>query len=146
MKMAQIFHFTQNSQPVFTCSKSIRKTERHCAKYAQTKFTRKATGQMRETKFIIVTSLQSSIYHFRCYSMLFLPLYFSFHLDTLHRHPDSPFFLHFHLDSPHSRADSLHLHSHPIARIPTLILRISCIPFSNYQFWLLQIPWSVCIL
>ena len=87
-----------------------------------------------------------SIYHFCCCSMLFLPLYLSFHLDSLHRHPDSPHFLYFHPDSPHSHADSPHPHPHPIPHIPTLILRISLIPFSNSPFCLLQIACSVCIL
>ena len=35
MKMTQIFHFTQPSQSVFTCSKSIMKTKRQCPKYEQ---------------------------------------------------------------------------------------------------------------
>ena len=87
-------------------------------------------------QFIISVVTPCYFYHYTSVSTL-IPC-----IDILISH----FFLHFHLDSPHSRADSLHLHFHPIARIPTLILRISCIPFSNYQFWLLQIPCSVCIL
>ena len=59
---------------------------------------------MRESKVIILTSLQSFNYHFRCYSMLLLQLYLSFHLGSLHRHSDSPHFLYFHPDSPHSTA------------------------------------------
>ena len=67
----------------------------------------------------------------------FLPIYLGFHLDSLRRHPDSP-------DSLHSHADSPHPHSHPIPRIPTLILHISLIPFPNSLFWVLQIAYSVC--
>ena len=44
-------------------------------------------------------------------------LYLSFHLDSLHRHPDSHHFLCFHPDSPQSHADSPHPHSHSIPRI-----------------------------
>ena len=40
---------------------------------------------MRETKFIIWLLSNLSIHHFRCYSMLLLPLYLRFHLDSLHR-------------------------------------------------------------
>ena len=69
---------------------------------------------MHETKFIILNSLESSVYHFHCYSMIFLPLYLSFHLHSLHRHPDSPHFLHFHPDSRHCHANSLDSHFHPI--------------------------------
>ena len=35
MKMTQISHFNYHSQPVFTCSKPIIKTERPCPKYDQ---------------------------------------------------------------------------------------------------------------
>ena len=49
--------------------------------------------------------------------MLFLPLYLSFHLDSLHRQPDSPHFSYFYPDSLYSHADSSHLHSHTIPRI-----------------------------
>ena len=80
------------------------------------------------------------IYYFHCYSMLFLLLYLNF---TLHRHPDSPHFSHFFSDSPHSHVDSLHPHSQPIPRIPTLTFHIFLIPFSNSSFWLLQIACSV---
>ena len=50
---------------------------------------------MRESKFIILTPLQSFNYHFRCYSMLLLQLSLSFHLGSLHRHADSPHFFAF---------------------------------------------------
>ena len=79
--------------------------------------------QVKSLLFWLLCDL--SIYHFRWYSMLFLPLYLSFYLDSLHRYPDSPHFSYFHPDSPHSHADSPHPHSHPIPRIPTLILRKS---------------------
>ena len=51
MKMTQIFHFTQPSLLVFTSSKSIRKTERHCMKYICPNLTRKAPDQMCEPSF-----------------------------------------------------------------------------------------------
>ena len=60
------------------------------------------------------------IYHFHQYSMSFLPLYTSFHLDSLYCQPDSPYFAHFHPDFPNSYTDSPHPHSHLILRIPTL--------------------------
>ena len=64
--------------------------------------------------------------------MSFLPLYISFHLDSLHHHLDSHIFLHFHPDSRDSHADSPHRHSHPIPHIPTLILWISLILFPQF--------------
>ena len=66
--------------------------------------------------------------------MSFQLLYLSFHLDSLHHHPDSPYFLHFHHDSSHSYTDSLHLHLHAILWIPTLIL---CTSLISFQFSLL---------
>ena len=98
------------------------------------KLTRKALGQIREAKFIILTSLQSFNLSFPRYSMLFLPLYLSFHLDSLQRHSDSQHFLYFHLDFPHFHADSLHPHSHPISHIPTLSLHISVSTFPSPHF------------
>ena len=35
VRMTYILHFTSSSQLVFTCSKLIMKSERHCAKYDQ---------------------------------------------------------------------------------------------------------------
>ena len=107
----------------------------------------KERHQVKYVKLSLLFWLLSnlSIYYFRCYCRLFLPLYLSFYLKSLHRHPDSPHLLYFHPHFPHSHADSPHLHSHPIPCIPTLILRISLIPFSNSPFWLLQIACSVCI-
>ena len=65
------------------------------------------------------------------------------HPDSLHSHPYSP---HSHLDSPHSHPYSSHSHLiHRIPRIPTLIPRISIIPFipfPNSPFRLLQIALS----
>ena len=78
-------------------------------------------------------------------TMLFLQLYLSFHLDSLHRYPDSPHFSYFHPDSPHSHADFPHPHSHPIPCIPTPILRIPLILFSNSPFWLLQIAYLIVL-
>ena len=89
---------------------------------------------MRENMFIILSSLQSFNLHFRYYYLLFLPLYLSFYLDSLHQHPDSPHFSYFHPDSPHSHAESPLPHFHPIPHISTLILRISLISFSNSPF------------
>ena len=64
----------------------------------------KERHQVKYVKLSLLFWLLSnlSIYHFRCYSMLFLPLYLSFHLDSPHRHPDSPHFSYFHPDSPNS--------------------------------------------
>ena len=76
--------------------------------------------------------------------MSFLPLHLGFHVDFLHRHSDSPHFFHFDADFPHPHADSPHPHSHPIPRIPRLILRISLILFPDFPFWILQIACSVC--
>ena len=65
------------------------------------------------------------------------------HPDSLHSHPYCP---HSHLDSPHSHPNSSHSHLiHRIPRIPTLIPRISIIPFipfPNSPFRLLQIALS----
>ena len=85
-----------------------------------------------------------SIYQFHCYSMSLLLLYLSFHLDSLHCHPDSPYFSHFNLESTHSQADSPHPHSHFIPCIPILILHISLIAFRNSSFCLLEIACSFC--
>ena len=52
----------------------------------------------------------------------------------LHHHADSQNFLNSYPHYLHSHADSLH--SHPITCIPTLILCIPLIPFSNSTFWL----------
>ena len=68
--------------------------------------------------------------------MSFLMLYLSLHLDPLQLHPDVPYFSHFHPDFWHSYTDSLHPHSHLIPRKPTLILRISLIPFAIAYFGL----------
>ena len=86
------------------------------------------------------------IFHFHCYFISILPLYLSFHLDSLHCHTDSPHFSHFHPDFEYFHANSLHPHSHLIPCIPTFILRISIIPFLNFPFWVLniQITCSVC--
>ena len=40
-----------------------------------------------------------TLYHLHCFLSSFLLLYLSFHLDSVHHHPDFPHFLHFHLDS-----------------------------------------------
>ena len=37
MKNTQILRITEPFQPVFTCPNSIMKTEKHCAKYFQSK-------------------------------------------------------------------------------------------------------------
>ena len=83
------------------------------------KLTRIVPDQMFETKLLQMCSfsLLSTlwIYHFHCFSVSFLPLYLSFHLDSLHRHPDSPQFLHFDSDSLHFHANALRSHSHPIS-------------------------------
>ena len=54
---------------------------------------------MCKTKFlqlclfsIIFTSLHSLNSSFQCFPIWFLLLYLSFHLDSLHRHPDFPHF------------------------------------------------------
>ena len=70
---------------------------------------------MRETKFIILTSLQSFNLSFPLLFHVISTVILTFHLDSLHRHPDSPYFC----------------ISTQIPRIPTLILCISHIPFSN---------------
>ena len=80
------------------------------------------------------------IYHFHCYSMSFLPLYLNFHLDFLHRHPDSPHFAYFYPDSLHSLADSPHPHSHPLLTLPPLF---SGFPWFRFLFWPLQRACSV---
>ena len=94
---------------------------------------------MRETKFIILTSLQSFnlsfplLLHVISTAILKFPPWFS---------ASPPWFLTIFIFPPrfpHPYADSPHLHFHPIARIPTLILCISFIPFSNSPFWFLQI-------
>ena len=51
-----------------------------------------ARNYLGETKFFISTSLKSLSYFCHCYSILFLSLYLNFHLDSLHRHPNSPHF------------------------------------------------------
>ena len=94
---------------------------------------------MRETNFIILTSLQSFNFHFRCYSILFLPLYLSFHLDSLHHHPDSP---HFFLFQPRFPAfsrwfsaaafPSHSLHSHPCPlHFPHSVLQFPIMAFTD---------------
>ena len=95
------------SQPVFTCSKSIIKTERHCAQYVQSKTKNKfcktkcvKPSFYKYTHFLLLCFLSTLwTYHFHCFSMSFLLLYLSFHLDSLHRHPDPWDFSHFHPDS-----------------------------------------------
>ena len=110
--MTQIFHFTKLSQPLFTCSKSVIKTESHCSKIVQ------GWKKKASVKYVALSFYKCShfllfwllsdlwIYHFHCYSMLFLSLYLSFHLDSLHPNPDFPRFSHFHPHSPHSFFDS----------------------------------------
>ena len=83
------------------------------------KSTRFVPDQMCETKLLQMCSFSPLstlwIYHFHCFSVSFLPLYLSFHLDSLHHHPDSPQFLHFDSDSLHFHANALRSHSHPIS-------------------------------
>ena len=96
--------------------------------------TKKAPDQMCGTKrlqmssfSIILTSLHSFNYHFHYYSMSFLLLYLSFHLDSLHCLADSPHFPDFHPDF---------LHTHPFRSRSRLFL--------NSLVWFLQIACSVC--
>ena len=99
---------------------------------------------MRESKFIILTSLQ--------YFTLSFPLLFHVVSTAILKFPPwflapLPWFTHFsdfHPDSQHSHADFSHPHFHPLPHILTFILRISLIPFSNSPFWFLQIACSVC--
>ena len=107
--------------------------------------------------FLLVWLLSTFwIYHFDSYSISFLLLYLSFHLESLHFYPYSPHFhpdflnslnfhpdcLHFHPDSPHHQAESPHFHHIP--RISTIILGIPLILFLNSPFQLLQVTSSVC--
>ena len=73
------------------------------------------------------------IYHFNSYSMSFLPLYLSFHLDSLRRHPDSPHFSHFHPDFRISLLNPPHLHIHLILAFPPL--------FSTFPLFRSPIPY-----
>ena len=116
MKNTQIFHFTWPFQTVFTCPNPIIKIEKHCAKHVQSE-TKNKFCEIKCVKlnfykcahflwFLLLSTLW--IYHFHCFSILFLLLYYfytistiytSFHLDFLHRHPDFPHSPHFHPDS-----------------------------------------------
>ena len=114
MKIIEIFHCTLPSQPVFTCLKSIIKTERHCAKYAQSQQERhqfKCVEQMY-AHFLLFWLLSILwICHFHYQLVSFLPLYLSFHFDS---HSDSPHFSHF----------------QPVPRIPG---RFQTTAFSSYS-------------
>ena len=72
-----------------------------------------------------------SIYHFHCYSVLFLPLYLSFHLDCLHCHRDSQHFLYFHPDSPHFR--------HSVLHFPILAFTDSLLSFYSLRIYFREI-------
>ena len=87
-------------------SKFNNKTERHCAKYVQSK-TKNKFWKIKCVKlsfykcvhFLLLWLLSTLwIYHFYGRPILFLLLYLSFHLDSLHRHPDFPHFSHFYQD------------------------------------------------
>ena len=84
------------------------KTEKHWAKYIQSKTKNKfcktkcvKLNFYKCVSFLLLWLLSTLwIYHFHCFPISFLLLYLSsFHLDSLHRHPDFPHFLHFHTDS-----------------------------------------------
>ena len=120
-----LFYFITDFNQVFQAKYAQSYQERHRIKCVNLRFYKCAHFLL----FWLLSTLW--IYHFHCYSMPFLPLYLSFHIDSLHRYPDSPHFSHFHPDSSHSHADSSHSHSSPIPHIPALILRISLNPFPN---------------
>ena len=94
----QIFHFTWPFQTVCTCPNSIIKTEKHCAKYVQSetknKFCKTKCVKLNFYKcvhFLLFLLLSTCwIYHFCCLPISFLLLYLSFHLDSVHHHPDFP--------------------------------------------------------
>ena len=85
---------------------SITKTGKHCAKYVQSKtknkFCKTKCVKLNFYKcvhFLLLWLLSTLwIYHFYCFPISFLLLYLSFHLDSLHRHPDFPHFSHCHPD------------------------------------------------
>ena len=81
------------------------KKEKHCAKYVQSKtsFCKTKCVKLNFYRFVnfLLFWLLSILwfYHFHCFPISFLLLYLSFHLDSLHHHPDFPHFLQFHTDS-----------------------------------------------
>ena len=74
----------------------VQQTERHCAKYVQSKaknkFCKTKCVKLNFYKCVILFRLLStlSIYHFYCFSISFPLLYLSFRLDSLHTHPLPP--------------------------------------------------------
>ena len=102
MKNTQISHFTQPFQTVFTCPNSIIKIEKHFAKYVESetknKFCKTKCVKLNFYKcvnfllFLLLSTLW--IYHFYCFPISFLLFYLSFHLDSVHHHPDFPHFSH----------------------------------------------------
>ena len=130
MKMTLIFHFTFPSQPAFTCSKSIIKTERHCANMSNVKQERHQVKCVElsfdKCAHLLLFWLLSTlwIYYLHCCSMSFLALYLSFHLDSLHLHPDSL----------HSNTDSRHF-THSVPQFPILAFTDSLLGLQSLRIY-----------
>ena len=128
---------------IYTCSKSIIKRERHCAKYAQCWRERHQIkcwklSFYKYACFLLFWLLSTLwIYHFYCYSTSFLPLYSS--IATL-----IPHIFWISTQIPSILTLICVPHFHHILDFPILILRISLISFPNSPFWPPQIDCSVC--
>ena len=76
MKNIQIFHFTQPLRSVFTCPNSIIKTERHCAKYVQSKTKNKLCKSMCKTKFLQMCSFSITLTSLHSLNLPFALLFY----------------------------------------------------------------------
>ena len=134
---------------MFTCSKSIIKTEVHCAKFVQSWQERHQIKCVKLNlskcfNILLIWLLSTLIIFIAIYVIpIVIPQFPSWFSASTPWFPTffafPPKFLAF---PRYSHADSPHFH--PIPRILTLILRILLILFSNFPFWVLQITSTVC--